>query len=149
MAAVTTHIELTDADDRTPVLVLIQAINFFTGFEAGEEGAVTRLSLDGWDEEFEVLEVPDQIVRRVGQYPEGPLLLPLTFAEDDTTKVWVNASKVATFQPEEEGTTSIAFASLADDIEVRESLPVIKSMLVVQRRPDWLEHPLASPPLTA
>lgn len=141
----TTHIELTDAGDRTPVLVSVQAINFLRGSEDEDVGTVTRLNLDGWDEEFEVLEAPDQVVLRVGQSPEGPLLLPLTLA-DDGTKVWVNASKVATFQPEDEGTTTIAFATVADDVEVRESLPVIRDMLVVQRRPKWLEHPFASPP---
>jgi hypothetical protein len=148
MAAVTTHIELTDADDRAPVLVSIQAINFFCASEVGENGVVTRLNLDGWDEEFAVLEAPDQIGLLVGQHPEAPVLLVLSFAEDGN-QVWVNSSKVATFQPEEEGTTTLAFATMADDIEVRESLPLIREMLAGQGRPDWLEHPLGSPPTTA
>jgi hypothetical protein len=147
IAAVTTHIELTDPGDGAPVLVSIQAINYFSASKAGEEGVATRLNLDGWDEEFEVFEAPDQVAQRVGQNPEGPLLLPLTLAEGGT-KLWVNASKVATFQPEEDGTTTLAFATLADDIEVRESLPVIRDMLVVLRRPTWLERPFGSPPLS-
>jgi hypothetical protein len=145
---VTTHIELTDTGDRSPVLISMQAINFFAWSEEGVEGAVTRLKLDGWDEDFEVLETPDQIVLRLGDDPEAALFLPLTLAEGGT-KVWVNASKVATFQPEDEGTTTLAFTTLMDDVEVRESLPVIRDMLTVRRRPDWMGHPVAPPPFTA
>jgi hypothetical protein len=143
MASVTSHIELTDRTDQTPVLISIQAINFFTEADADGGGPGTSLDLDGWDVEFVVAETPDQVAFGVGH--EAALFLTLTFAEHGG-RVWVNASKVASFQAEEDGTSVLAFVNGGDDLQVRESLPVIRDMLSVQRRPDWMQPPFGLPP---